>query len=120
MSEPSNPALVPTEIKLHRKRRELEIAFAGGERFNLSCEYLREFSPAVAARASREPGGAPVGKERVTISAINPLGAYAVRLVFADGHDTGVYFWETLYELGRDYGANWGGPRGRFWVDDCL
>ena len=74
MSGPNNPALVPTEIKLRRKSRELEIAFTGGERFKLPCEYLRVFAPAAEARALRDNHQFVVGKQGVNISDINPVG----------------------------------------------
>lgn len=101
-----NPERVPTDIKLHQKSRILSIEFSDGEHFGLPCEYLRVFSPAAEVRATRAP---VTGKERVGITRIEPVGHYAVRLHFDDGHDTGVYSWDTLYQLGMEREANWAG-----------
>jgi DUF971 family protein/molybdopterin converting factor small subunit len=95
---------VPTGINLHQKSRLLEIAFADGKVFKLPCEYLRVFSPAAEVRIARQPVH---GKAQVNISQIEPQGHYAVRLFFDDGHDSGVYSWDTLYRLGMDYEQNW-------------
>ncbi len=99
---------IPTEIKLHRQSRMLEISFDDGARFELSCEYLRVHSPSAEVRG-HGPGQEvlQVNKEDVNISRIEPVGEYAVRLVFDDGHDSGLYAWDYLYELGRDREANW-------------
>jgi DUF971 family protein/molybdopterin converting factor small subunit len=94
----------PTEISLHRKSRMLSIAFSDGRRFELPCEYLRVFSKAAEVRAMRQP---VVGKEEVNIERIEPQGQYALRLIFDDGHDTGIYSWETLYALGANQEKNW-------------
>lgn len=102
MSNKEHP--IPTEINLHRKSRLLSIAFDDGSRFELPCEYLRVHSPAAEVKAMGQP---VVGKEEVNIERIEPQGHYALRLVFDDGHDTGIYSWETLHELGADYEANW-------------
>ncbi len=93
----------PTEIKLHAKSRMLTVGFDDGCVFELPCEYLRVFSRAAEVRL-----GEPVtGKEGVNITAIEPQGQYAIRVVFDDGHDTGSYSWDTLYTLGRDQEKNW-------------
>ncbi len=91
----------PTEIKLHQKSRVLEIAFADGGRFHLPCEYLRVYSPSAEVRG-HGPGQEvlQVGKENVNITAIEPVGTYAVLLRFDDGHATGIYSWELLHNLG--------------------
>ncbi|OGT88162.1 MAG: hypothetical protein A2286_02935 [Gammaproteobacteria bacterium RIFOXYA12_FULL_61_12] len=102
MNDKEHP--IPTEINLHRKSRLLTIAFADGNRFELPCEYLRVNSPAAEVKAMGQP---VVGKEEVNIESIEPQGHYAVRLVFDDGHDTGIYAWETLHELGLNYETNW-------------
>ncbi len=94
----------PTEISLHSKSRLLAISFSDGKRFELPCEYLRVFSRAKEVRTMESP---VVGKEEVNIVRIEPQGQYAVRLVFDDGHDTGIYSWETLYELGERQEENW-------------
>lgn len=94
----------PTAISLHKKTRLLRVEFADGKVFDLPCEYLRVFSRAMEVRA----GDTPVtGKESVNIEAIEPQGQYAVRLVFDDGHDTGIYSWDTLYQLGLNQERNW-------------
>lgn len=94
----------PTEINLHRKSRLLNISFSDGQSFTLPCEYLRVNSHAaeVATRDTPE-----TGKEHVNIDRIEPQGSYAVRIAFDDGHDTGIYSWETLYELGVNQERNW-------------
>ena len=98
----------PTEIKLHQKSRLLEIAFDDGKRFSLPCEYLRVFSPSAEVRG-HGPGQEvlQVGKRNVEIKEIEPVGVYAVKLVFSDGHDTGLYSWEYLYELGEKQESSW-------------
>lgn len=102
------PAPVPTEITYHQKSRILEIAFSTGERFDLSAEYLRVYSPSAEVRG-HGPGQEvlQVGKENVTIDNIEQVGNYAVRLYFDDGHHTGLYSWEELYRLGREQESLW-------------
>ena len=94
----------PKEINLHRKSRILSIGFDDGENFELPCEYLRVFSKAAEVRAMQQP---VTGKEKVNIERIELQGHYAVQLVFDDGHDTGIYSWDTLYELGENRERNW-------------
>jgi DUF971 family protein len=98
----------PTEIKLHQKSRLLEVAFDDGKRFSLPCEYLRVFSPSAEVRG-HGPGQEvlQVGKRDVEIKEIEPVGVYAVKLGFSDGHDTGLYSWEYLYELGEKQESSW-------------
>jgi DUF971 family protein len=98
----------PTEIKLHQKSRLLEVAFDDGQRFSLPCEYLRVFSPSAEVRG-HGPGQEvlQVGKRDVAITAIEPVGSYAVKLVFSDGHDTGLYSWDYLHELGEKQESSW-------------
>ena len=98
----------PTEIKLHQKSRILEIAFDDGQRFSLPCEYLRVFSPSAEVRG-HGPGQEvlQVGKRDVEIKEIEPVGNYAVKLGFSDGHDTGLYSWEYLHELGEKQESSW-------------
>jgi DUF971 family protein len=108
MSEPHHEP-IPTEIQLHQGHRELELHFDDGSEFRLPCEYLRVFSPSAEAEMARERGNLVVGKEKVNITAINPVGSYAVQLVFDDAHDTGVYSWELLYDLGKNFRENWNG-----------
>ncbi len=98
----------PTEIKLHQTSRLLEVAFEDGARFELPCEYLRVFSPSAEVRGHGPGSGVLVtGKENVNITAIEPVGNYAVRLVFDDGHSTGLYSWNVLHELGANQESNW-------------
>lgn len=99
---------IPTEIKLHQQSRILEVAFNEGSRFNFPCEYLRVFSPSAEVRG-HGPGQEvlQVGKKNVEIKAIEPVGQYAVVLVFSDGHDSGIYSWDYLYDLGRKQDFYW-------------
>ncbi|MCC7549761.1 MAG: DUF971 domain-containing protein [Burkholderiales bacterium] len=98
----------PTQITLHQASRVLEVAFSDGAAFRLPCEYLRVYSPSAEVRGHR-PGQEVLqtGKRDVTITAVEPVGTYALKLVFSDGHDTGLYSWDYLYELGRDQDALW-------------
>ena len=98
----------PTEITLHQQSRVLELAFDDGRRFELPCEYLRVYSPSAEVRG-HGPGQEvlQVGKRDVGIAAVDPVGVYAVKLAFTDGHDTGIYSWEYLYDLGVKHEANW-------------
>ena len=98
----------PTEINLHQVSRVLDIAFDDGAAFSLPCEYLRVFSPSAEVRG-HGPGQEvlQVGKRDVNITAIDPVGVYAVKLVFSDGHDTGIYSWDYLHELGVKEDSNW-------------
>lgn len=102
MSENEHP--VPTEINLHRKSRLLNITFSNGQSFSYPCEYLRVYSRA-AEEVTRD---APVtGKEQVNIERIEPQGTYGARIVFDDGHDTSIYSWGTLYDLGINQEHYW-------------
>jgi len=98
----------PTEIKLHQKSRVLEVSFDDQSRFRLPCEYLRVYSPSAEVRG-HGPGQEvlQLGKERVNITDIEPVGTYAVCLHFDDGHNTGIYSWEYLHDLGKNQNANW-------------
>jgi DUF971 family protein len=99
---------IPTEITLHQQQRVLEVAFDDGERFKLPCEYLRVYSPSAEVQGhSPSQAVLQVGKESVNISEIEPVGNYAVKLSFDDGHDTGLYSWDYLYELGRNLDEFW-------------
>ena len=102
------PEHLPTDIKLHQQSRILEISFEDGQVFELSCEYLRVHSPSAEVRGhSPEQAVLQVGKEKVNISEIEPMGNYAVKLVFDDGHNTGLYTWDYLYELGANRDEFW-------------
>jgi DUF971 family protein/molybdopterin converting factor small subunit len=94
----------PSEIKLHQKSRVLEITFSDGKHFALPCEYLRVHSRAAEERVLPGP---VIGKEDVNISQIEPLGHYAIRIYFDDGHNTGIYSWDTLYDLGVNQQKYW-------------
>ena len=98
----------PTEIHLHQASRVLDIAFDDGHAFSFTCEYLRVFSPSAEVRG-HGPGQEvlQVGKRDVNIDTIEPVGVYAVKLAFTDGHDTGIYSWDYLYDLGVKQDANW-------------
>ncbi len=98
----------PTDIKLHQTSRVLELHFDDGFSCNLTCEYLRVHSPSAEVRG-HGPGQEvlQIGKRDVSINAIEPVGNYAVKLVFDDGHDSGLYSWDTLYDLGKNYQHNW-------------
>jgi DUF971 family protein len=98
----------PTEIKLHQKSRVLEVSFDDGSQFKLPCEYLRVYSPSAEVRG-HGPGQEvlQLGKEAVNITNIEPVGTYAVCLHFDDGHNTGIYSWEYLHDLGVNQEGNW-------------
>jgi len=99
---------VPTEIKLHKQRRILEVAFSDGQRFDLPVEYLRVHSPSAEVRG-HGPGEETlqVGKEDVNIEKIEQVGTYAIQPHFDDGHHSGIYAWDTLYDLGLNYAKYW-------------
>jgi DUF971 family protein len=103
MAEP-----LPTEIKLRTKSRMLVVQFQDGTLYELPFEYLRVHSPSAEVKG-HGPGQEVLvlGKENVGIRAVEPVGQYAVKLVFDDGHDTGLYTWKYLFELGRDHAKNW-------------
>ena len=98
----------PTEIKLHQKSRVLEVSFADGKTFQLPCEFLRVHSPS-AEVSGHGPGQEvlQVGKRNVDITHIEPVGSYAIQLTFSDGHDTGLYSWNILYDYGLHQGEMW-------------
>ena len=104
----------PTDINLHQQSRILELTFEDGSHFELPCEYLRVYSPSAEVRG-HGPGEEilQLGKEEVNITAIEPVGNYAVQLEFDDGHNTGIYSWDTLYVLGRDKEEMWAEYLGR-------
>ena len=99
---------VPAEIKLHQASRALEVTFSDGNAFRFSCEFLRVHSPSAEVRG-HGPGQEVLqaGKRDVTITAIEPVGVYAVKLVFSDGHDTGLYSWDLLYDYGQRQDELW-------------
>jgi DUF971 family protein len=99
---------LPTEIKLHQTSRVLEIAFNDGRTFKLPYEFLRVYSPSAEVRGhGHGQETLQTGKRDVTISDVEAVGHYAIRPVFSDGHDTGIFSWDYLYELGDDQEALW-------------
>ena len=99
--------IVPTQIKLHQKSRFLEVHFDDQSSYTLPYEYLRVYSPSAEVRAAKNRGEIVVGKQQVNIDGIEPVGQYAVRLTFDDGHDSGIYSWKTLQHLGENYDKYW-------------
>jgi DUF971 family protein len=99
---------IATEIKVRSKSRLLEVSFTDAQRFELPFEYLRVHSPSAEVKG-HGPGQEVLvlGKENVGIRAVEPVGQYAVKIIFDDGHDSGLFTWRYLYELGRDHAANW-------------
>jgi DUF971 family protein len=106
MAEPHAP--IPTEIKLHQASRAMELSFADGTSFRLSYEFLRVYSPSAEVRG-HGPGQETlqVGKGQVTIAEVEPIGHYAIRPKFSDGHDTGIYSWDYLHDLGTRQQELW-------------
>lgn len=98
----------PTEIKLHQISHVMEISFSDGKCFELPYEFLRVYSPSAEVRG-HGPGQETlqVGKKNVEINSIEPVGAYAIQPTFSDGHSTGIYSWDYLYELGVNREALW-------------
>lgn len=99
---------IPQEIKLHQKSRKLELSYENGECFQLDFEFLRVYTPSAEARG-HGPGQETLqtGKRDVDIQAIEPVGNYALRLVFSDGHDSGLYSWDMLYNFGKHRDTLW-------------
>ena len=98
----------PTDIKLRTESRLLDVRFDDGSHFELPFEYLRVFSPSAEVKGHGGGEGALVqGKQNVGISGVEPVGNYALRLFFDDGHNTGLYSWSVLYQLGKEQAANW-------------
>jgi DUF971 family protein len=99
---------VPTEIRLDRAARVLRVTFDDGARFALPAEYLRVESPSAEVQGHGPNQKTVVGgKQRVGIGAVEPVGHYAVRLVFDDGHDSGIFSWDYLRELGEEQDRRW-------------
>ncbi len=99
---------IPSEIRLHQKSRMLEFAYESGERFMLDFEYLRVFTPSAEARG-HGPGQETLqtGKRGINIERIEPVGTYAIRPIFSDGHDSGLYSWDLIYNLGKHHEELW-------------
>lgn len=98
----------PTEITLHQQSKVLELAFDDGSRYKLPFEFLRVFSPSAEVRG-HGPGQEvlQVGKKDVMLTGIEPVGQYALKLIFDDGHDSGLYTWDYLHELGKYQNGMW-------------
>ena len=98
----------PSELRLHKDRKTLTVSFDGGESFDLPAEYLRVKSPSAEVQGhSAEERKTVPGKREVGIIKVLPVGNYAVRLVFDDLHDTGIFGWDYLRDLGRNYARYW-------------
>ena len=103
-----NKNRIPTDLILHRESRTLEIVFGGGENYHLPWEYLRIFSPSKEVRARHGKDRILVrGKQNVTVERIEPIGNYAIKIFFDDGHNSGLYDWGYLRELGAQHDRNW-------------
>lgn len=92
----------PIKIVLHKKSRTLEIEFDNNETFVLPCDYLRAFSPSAEMRGEIDRASLVEEFKQVNILSIEPVGQYAIKPVFSDGHRTGIYSWQTLYDLGKN------------------
>ncbi len=99
---------IPSEIKLHQKSRRLEVTFSEAKPFFLPCEYLRVYSQSAEVKG-HGPGQETlqVGKENVNITHIEPVGSYGIKPTFSDGHNTGIYSWDYLYELAVNQEQMW-------------
>lgn len=98
----------PVSIHLHKQTRRLEVAFDDGREFQFSCEFLRVHSPSADVRGHGPGQGVlQVGKDQVGIDGIEPVGNYAIKLLFDDGHQTGIYSWSYLYDIGRRQQQLW-------------
>lgn len=101
-------APIPTRVHYHQKARELELGYADGRTFRLSIEYLRVYSPSAEVRGhGGDDAVLQVGKQDVGLADINQAGRYALKLVFDDGHDSGLYSWDYLYDLAVNAEAHW-------------
>jgi DUF971 family protein len=98
----------PTELRVGRSDKTLTISFDDGQRFVLPAEYLRVMTGSALDRGHGEERAPVAGKHDVAVADITPIGRYAVRIRFDDGHDTGLYSWDALYELGREHVRRWG------------
>jgi len=108
MLEDEKHTPTPTEIKLHQKSRVLEISFDDGRSFRLPFEFLRVYSPSAEVRG-HGPGQEvlQVGKKNIDITRLEPVGTYAVQPCFSDGHETGIYSWDLLYDYGLHQEEMW-------------
>jgi len=98
----------PTEIRLNPEKNQLNVTFDDGESFSYPAEFLRVLSPSAEVQGhSPEQRVTVPGKKSVLVKAVEPIGNYAVRIIYDDGHDTGLYSWEYLHELGASYEERW-------------
>ena len=97
----------PTDIMLHQKSKLLEVVYPDGKTFKLPLEYLRVYSPSAEVRGHGGPMELVTGKKNVGVTSIEPVGNYAIQLHFDDGHNTGLFSWETLRDMGEHYENNW-------------
>lgn len=101
-------APIPTRVHYHKQNRELELGYASGESYRLSAEYLRVFSPSAEVRGHGPDSAVlQIGKKDIGLQNITQTGRYALKLHFDDGHDTGLYSWDYLYDLATHQQANW-------------
>nr|WP_297459747.1 DUF971 domain-containing protein [uncultured Halomonas sp.] len=101
-------APIPTRVHYHKQARDLELGYASGESYRLSAEYLRVFSPSAEVRGhGPDTAVLQVGKKDVGLKNITQTGRYALKLHFDDGHDSGLYSWDYLYDLATNQEANW-------------
>lgn len=105
---------IPVTIRLRKVSRQIILEYEDGASFDLPFEYLRVYSPSAEVQGHGPGQGVlQTGKENVRITSIEPIGQYALRFIFDDGHDTGLYTWERLYELGAQQDENWRAYLGR-------
>ena len=97
----------PVELRVNPARDVLAVAFDDGQRYALSAEYLRVESPSAEVRNHGGPKTIVMGKEQVKIAGLEPVGNYAVRIAFDDGHDSGLYSWDYLHKLGAEEKEIW-------------
>ena len=100
--------MIPTEVKLHQVSGVLELIYADGLRFELPAEYLRVYSPSAEVQGhSKSQAVLQVGKKHVKIANLEPQGHYAIKIIFSDGHNSGIYSWTFLHELGSQHPEKW-------------
>jgi DUF971 family protein len=108
MQQVNTGTATPTDIRVRRRSRVLEVAWGDGTRYQLPFEYLRVYSPSAEVRGhGGGEGKLELAKEAVQVTQVEPVGLYAVRLIFDDGHDSGLYSWDLLRELGAEYEQKW-------------
>lgn len=107
LTRSDNLSPVPVEIRLDRSGRQLTVVFDDGQSFEMTSEYLRVQSPSAEVSGHGGEGSLQLGKHDVTITAIEPIGNYAVRLIFSDGHSTGLFTWNLLFDFGSQKEDRW-------------